>query len=351
MQARTICSSQAGMGGPFAAGEKSTDTEKRHGVHLNEMFFQTFRRRTPEEVEDYLIVGTARTTPPLAEVPPGFPKPWLFARVLLFFGLIYLGFTLGYLKYRNDALMPGLILMGTFAAPLTTLTLFFELNFPRNVSVYRLAILLSVGGLVSLLLSLVGYDIRGLDRLSPCSAGIIEELAKLSALILIVQGQRYPFILNGMLFGAAVGAGFGAFESAGMALRVLAQNGASSMLTNIAMRGMLAPLMHVAWTAMAGAALWRAKKSSAVTLATLVEPRFCKVLLLVILLHALWNLPCPEPPFHLRELVLGGSAWLVIGQFARQGLTQVREQQRLLRSVKSDAASTSLTDSGVRLWE
>jgi len=93
MQARTICSSQAGMGGPFAAGEKSTDTEKLHGVHHNEMFFQTFRRRTPEEVEDYLIVGTARTTPPLAEVPPGFPKPWLFTRVLLFFGLIYLGFT------------------------------------------------------------------------------------------------------------------------------------------------------------------------------------------------------------------------------------------------------------------
>jgi hypothetical protein len=46
------------------------------------------------------------------------------------------------------------------------------------------------------------------------------------------------------------------------------------------------------------------------------------------LLHMLWNLPCPEPPLHLREFVLGGSAWLVIGQLAKQGLTQVREQQR-----------------------
>jgi RsiW-degrading membrane proteinase PrsW (M82 family) len=220
--------------------------DQRQKFGVGEMVYGVFKRRTAEEIEDCLTIGSPRTTPRLTEVPTGFPKPWLFARVLLFFGLLYLGFTLGYLKYRNDALMPGLILMGTFAGPLTTLTLFFELNLPKNVSIYRLAVLMCVGGLFSLLLSLVGYDIHGLDRFSPCSAGIIEESAKLGALALIVRSQRYPYILNGMLLGAAVGAGFGAFESAGMALGTLTQNGASPMLISIALRGMLTPLMHVA---------------------------------------------------------------------------------------------------------
>jgi RsiW-degrading membrane proteinase PrsW (M82 family) len=245
----------------------------------------------------------------------------------MFFGLIYLGFTLGYLKYHNEALIPGLILIGTFAVPLTTLTLFFELNSPRNVSGYRLVILVSLGGLVSLLLCLVGYDISGLSWLGSCSAGIIEELAKLSALVLIVRGRRYPFILNGMVLGAAVGAGFGAFESAGVALHTLARSGAPPMMSNIMLRGLFAPLMHVAWTSMVGAALWRAKKDGAVTPATLCEPQFCKVLLLAVLLHMLWNVPCPEPPFRPKEFLLGVSAWFVIWGLVQQGLNQVREQQ------------------------
>jgi RsiW-degrading membrane proteinase PrsW (M82 family) len=317
---------------------RTVGTNTLEGFSLKEMFSQTFRRRTAAEVEDYLIVGTSRTTPELTEVQSGWPKPWLFARFLVFFGLIYLGFTLGYLKYHNEALIPGLILIGTFAVPLTTLTLFFELNSPRNVSVYRLAILVSLGGLVSLLLSLVGYDISGLSWLGSCSAGIIEELAKLAALILIVRGRRYPFILNGMVLGAAVGAGFGAFESAGVALHTLARSGAPPMISNIMLRGLFAPLMHVAWTAMVGAALWRAKEDGAVTLRTLGEAQFCKVFLLAVLLHMLWNVPCPEPPFRPKELLLGVSAWFVIWRLVQQGLNQVREHQRLLNPNTSGSA-------------
>ena len=293
---------------------------------MKEMFSQTFQRRTAAEMEDYLIVGTQRTTPQLFELETGWPKPWLFARFLLFFGLIHLGFSLGYLKFHNEALLPGLILMGTFAAPLATLTLFFELNTPRNVSVYRLVILLSLGGLVSMLLSLVGYSISGLDWLGSCNAGIIEEVGKLGALILIAQAPRYRFILNGMLFGAAVGAGFGAFESAGVALHILAHNGAPPMLADIALRGMLAPLTHVAWTAMVGAALWRAKKGTTITRSTLAEPQFFKVFLLAVLLHMLWNAPIPQPPFHPKEFLLGVAAWFVIWGLVQQGLRQVREQ-------------------------
>ena len=39
---------------------------------------------------------------------------------------------------------------------LATLILFFELNTPRNVSLYRLVILVGLGGLTSLAISLIG---------------------------------------------------------------------------------------------------------------------------------------------------------------------------------------------------
>src|SRR5439155_9713027 len=113
-----------------------------------------------------------------------------------------------------------------------------------------------------------------------------------------------------------------------------AHNGAHSMLENVAFRGMLAPLMHVPWTAMVGAALWRAKQSRRTALASLAEPQFLRVLLLAMLLHILWNVPCPEPPFQPKEFLLGAAAWFVIWGLVQQGLHEVRDEQRALTAAR-----------------
>ena len=182
------------------------------------MFSETFRERTVEDMEDYLIVGTQKTTPNITEVETGWPKPWLFLRFLLLLGAIYIGFVLAFERFHNANLIPGLIFMGSCAMPLATLVLFFELNTPRNVSLYRILVLVGLGGIASLAISLIGYDLTRLNWLGASSAGIVEELGKLAALVLIMRGGRYKYILNGMLFGAAVGTGFACFESAGYAL-------------------------------------------------------------------------------------------------------------------------------------
>ena len=57
-------------------------TEDLEGFSLKEMFSEVFKRRSPDDVEDYLLVGTSKTTPPLEMVETGWPKPWLFFRVL-----------------------------------------------------------------------------------------------------------------------------------------------------------------------------------------------------------------------------------------------------------------------------
>ena len=66
-------------------------TEKLEGFSLQEMFSETFTRRSVAEMEEYFIVGTERTTPKITEVQTGWPKPWLFMRFLLFFFVLYAG--------------------------------------------------------------------------------------------------------------------------------------------------------------------------------------------------------------------------------------------------------------------
>ena len=51
--------------------------------------------------------------------------------------------------------------------------------------------------------------------------GVVEETSKLLAVIFVTyaaRGARYPYQLNGILFGAAVGAGFACSETLGYAL-------------------------------------------------------------------------------------------------------------------------------------
>jgi RsiW-degrading membrane proteinase PrsW (M82 family) len=317
-----------------------TETEKLEGFSLGEMFSETFQKRTATEMEEYFIVGTEHTTPKTADVQTGWPKPWMFLRLLLFFAVVYGGFVLTYKQFPdNPNLVPGLILMGAFAMPITTLVLFFELNTPRNVSLYRMVVLVALGGIVSLAISLIGYDIGHLNWLGASSAGIIEELGKLAALVLIVRGPRYRYILNGLLLGAAVGAGFAAFESAGYAFRALLSGGAADMESSIFLRAVLTPLGHIPWTAMVGAALWRVKGANPLTLAMFLNPKFYRVLLLAMALHMLWDCPF-DPPFYLKELVLGAVGWFVVRALVQQGLRQVRDEQR--------AAEATVTASGLK---
>ena len=235
---------------------------------------------------------------------------------------------MAYQHFNNDNLVPGLIVMGASAMPLATLILFFELNTPRNVSIYRLVILVGLGGITSLAISLFGYNIGKLDWLGASSAGIVEEVGKLLALIIIVRGTRYKYILNGMLFGAAVGAGFACFETAGYAYRAARGGTQQDVLSVLWLRGMLAPLMHVAWTAMVGAALWRVKGAKPLSFSMFINPRFYRVLLFAMALHMLWNWHQLNPPFYLKEIVLGAAAWFVIWGLVQQGLRQVRDEQR-----------------------
>src|SRR5215475_5919384 len=201
--------------------ESFANLDKLEGFSLRSMFSEVLKRRKPEEVDDWFLVGSYRTTPKLEEIQTDWPRPWFFARVFAFMALSYAGLELAFTIFHNLNLLPGILFTGSFAVPLATAFLFFELNTLRNVSFHKVLMLICAGGVLSLCFTLEVDQMAGLGALGPPAAGLTEETGKLLAVLAIMHAPKYRYILNGMLFGAAIGAGFAAFESAGYGFRAL----------------------------------------------------------------------------------------------------------------------------------
>lgn len=306
-----------------AAGlEKPTEWNPR------EMFADVTKSHTDDEIEDYFTVGTTRTTPALAAIDASWPKPWVFVRVFALSLALYYGFVFAWQEFDNLNLIPGLIMIGSVAVPFSLLIFFFEVDVPRNVSLYQVLRLALVGGLVSIVVSLFGFKFTSFESwLGAASAGIIEELGKASALLLVVRKPRYRWTLNGLLFGATVGTGFAVFESAGYALRNALSAGDLAMRATIFQRAVLSVLGgHVLWTGLVGAALWRVRGDQPFKREMLTDPRFLRVLGMCMAMHMIWNAPF-QLPFYGKYVALGAAAWLLVLGFIQNGLMQVREAQ------------------------
>lgn len=307
--------------------------EKIQGFDPREMFSEVFRSRSDEHVEEHFTVGTPSTTPPLSAVDTTWPKPWVFFKTFTFSVLVYVCFVFAVEEFHNPKLLPGLIMTGTFLIPVSLLIFFFEMNVLRNVSLYQVVKLVMLGGIMSLILSLFLFQWTDLGTwLGAMSAGIVEEVGKAAALLLVINKTKYRWTLNGLLFGAAVGTGFSAFESAGYALLTGLSYGQEAMLQVITLRGLLSMLgLHVVWTSMVGAALWRARGDQAFSLEILKDPKFVRIFMLAMSLHMAWNAPF-NLPFFLKYIILGFVAWVVNLALIQAGLREVRLAQDVAKA-------------------
>jgi RsiW-degrading membrane proteinase PrsW (M82 family) len=236
-------------------------------------------------------------------------------------------FVFGWHEFENPNLLPGLIISGSFAVPFATLIFFFETNSPRNVSMIRVIQLLFIGGIMSLLLSLLLFEVTPfLGAFGAPAAGIVEESGKLAAVLIglrFIPIGRYPYRLNALLFGAAVGTGFAAFESAGYALVGGLAAGDDVMLETITLRGVLAPFSHIVWTAIATSAYWKCRKYHSDIWTTLSDTRFLMLFAAPVAMHTVWNMDFTGP-FHVKYAVLGFVAWVIIISLIQTGLKEVK---------------------------
>ena len=157
--------------------------------------------------------------------------------------------------------------------------------------------------------------------------GVTEETGKALALLIVIRSPRYRWQLNGLLFGAAVGAGFAGFESAGYALRAALAGGWGAVLDSITIRALLSPGGHVIWTAMVGSALWRVKGDRPFAASMLVHPDVVRRWLIAVVLHGLWDADLFVHPY-LKLLVLVVVGWYVVFAILKQALAEVEEARR-----------------------
>jgi RsiW-degrading membrane proteinase PrsW (M82 family) len=352
-----------------------TNMEKLEGFSLQQMFSEVFKGRKPGEIEDYFVVGTSKTTPALDDVQTGWPKPWFFMRVLIFMLAVYLIFAKTIDIFGNPHLVPGLMVMGSLAVPLATAILFWELNTPRNVSFIQVLTLVCLGGVIALLGADIAGTIGHLGWMGDPAAGIEEEVVKLLAVILVVRNLKYKYILNGIVFGAAIGCGFAAFETAGYsfyngfltgfmrygvmpnladlskvttidelhrAIVIFSVRAYPSMFASIDLRSYLAPFGHVAWTAISAGALWRVKGANPFHFKMLLNGSFLRTFMVPVVLHMIWDTDWVEKQDPVTRdcifVVLGIIAWYVVFLLVQQGLRQIKNDQ--LAQTRSEFTKT-----------
>jgi RsiW-degrading membrane proteinase PrsW (M82 family) len=106
-----------------------------------------------------------------------------------------------------------------------------------------------------------------------------------------------------------------------------------NMMANLVLRGVEAPLGHVAWTAIAAGAFWRVKGDKPASPAMLMDGRFLKAFAIPVLMHTTWDLSIliPTMPTILAAFVLpavtGLITWYVLFGLVQQGLRQVKDEQ------------------------
>ncbi len=321
-----------------------TGLEKLEGFSVSELFSEMFKKHQEEDIEEFFTVGTPRSTPAIDQVDTRWPRPWMFFRALAASIGIYLLFDIAWQYFLNPNLLPGMMLMGTLAVPFSGLLFFYEVNARRNISLYRVLKLFFLGGIISLILSLILYAVVGdtpKGVWAEAAPGPIEEIGKLLAMVFVARSMRYHYKLNGLLMGAAVGTGFAVFESLGYALNYLIRGvllesigedvGAVGIMKDVIFtRGVLSPLGHIVWTAIAGAALWRVKGKEAFSFSMLGNGKFWHLFLISVVLHALWDVTIPyvdDFPYYGKYILLGVIAWFVVLALIQEGLKELRAEK------------------------
>ena len=329
-----------------------TGTESLEEFSITSLFADVFKRHETSEIERMFSVGVPGGIPPIEEVNTFWPRPWMFLRALAGSGAVYLLFVLCWEMFENPNLLPGLIMTGAMAIPLSTVLFFFEVNTRRNVSLYQVLRMVFFGGVVSLAFSLVLFEspLAVLGWLGDSIAGIVEEPGKVLALLVVARSAQYRYKLNGLLFGACVGAGFAMFESMGYAFQtLLATEDTAAMNGNIFIRGVLSPFAHVAWTAIAGAALWRVKGARPFKFDMLKDPRFLRPFSVSVVMHMIWNLGI-ELPFMAKYIAVGFVSWAIVFSLVQEGLRELREekQQAFLARVREYLENDGVIDDDER---
>ncbi|MGN0569611.1 MAG: PrsW family glutamic-type intramembrane protease [Candidatus Fimenecus sp.] len=301
-------------------------------LNLKDLVSNVFKKHSKEEQEELFICGTAKTTPKENEISSSWPKPWLYSRIFLMFAITFGLLSVVAEWFSNTNAIPGLIFVGALAVPFSTVIFFFEVNAPRNMSLFEVIKIFFVGGALSLVATLILFEfapVGELDYIGATIVGIVEEAGKLVIVAYFCKNAKVKHILTGLLIGSAVGAGFAVFETAGYAFNYLLVEGWETMLEVIYLRAILSLGGHVVWAAISGAALVLVKGAEDLEKEHLLNPRFLKIFAVPVVLHAVWDMPIPVPVnIPIVQIALTVLSWVMVLVLINTGLKQLSKTNK-----------------------
>ena len=193
----------------------------------------------------------------------------------------------------NLTMIPTVILLGSFLVPVTAVVWYLDHYQSAELNPWRVLSAFLVGGVLGVLAaSVLEAWLLSDGVLVYFGVGLLEELAKLLALLVVARGMARHTVRDGIVLGAAVGFGFSALETSGYAFgALLVREGAQvrlslgSLVFTELLRGVLAPVGHGAWTAILGGVLFGASRNGRLR----ITPGVIGTYLLVSFLHGLWD--------------------------------------------------------------
>jgi protease PrsW len=185
---------------------------------------------------------------------------------------------------KIDWAMWTTLVLGSFLVPIVYVVYMAESDIlaarpgaVAQVFVLSAIIGIPVSGGLQALLNVDWYSWQG-----ALSIALIEEPVKVLAVFWMLRRRTDRFRMDGLVFGAAAGMGFAAFETLLFGVGYLAHPG--TLMQALVVRSVLSPLGHGTWTAIVCAVIWGQNSRG-----RLYDPRVLAAAGLAIGLHALWD--------------------------------------------------------------
>ena len=221
---------------------------------------------------------------------------WGWLRVLLVGIALFIVTTIVMFATGNPNLYPTVILVGNFLVPIVFVTFLYDHQHLSTLAPTTITQSFVIGGVLGvlgasvlepLLLSTAANIDQGLTMGTAMMIGLIEELCKIVAVVIMARRLRHNAEIDGLLLGAAIGMGFAALESTGYAFTAfLASRGfVGASIVETVLRGAFAPFGHGVWTAILSAVLFRQSAPHNFRISGSVILTY----LFVSLLHGLWD--------------------------------------------------------------
>ena len=305
-------------------------------LKFRNLFDSVLKKHTREEAEEVFACGSPSTTPGVSSISAEWPHPWLYSRVFLVLFVVTLGLGLTAVLLGSDLLLPGLMFVGSATVPFAVVTLFFETNAPRNISIATVLEMFFIGGVFSIALVLflgLFVDSGAGDLIPSMLTGVVEEVSKTALIVLFLKRTRgRNYILTGILIGAAIGAGFDAFETAGYVFDAFFEGlqvdgtmdpAFMALVGNLALRAPTALGGHALWAAIEGGALALCDDGSGFDTKHLTDMRFAPFLVICIVVHGLWDSSLAVFGDITKMIVLTAIVWVVVFVLLQRGLKQI----------------------------